>query len=617
MTFVSKATKLLRISYLFVILFIVSCAIGDGTPPATITDLSSVEVSRLLNWIAPGDDGNKGRATIYFFRYYDNQEVAEILGVPNLDGVPFLEIEEAVRDNFSNATQIPDFQQPDVAGSSQSFLAPRLDLTGELTFFYSILTNDEVGNSSQPSNVVELTTPLQSVKYVSDEPGSCLGDSVGSGNFNGDQNDNNNNNFNNDITSDFINDYAIGDPCLGRVYIFFGQEDLTNDGSTVIDVANADVTVIGNPDDLFGASLAGIPGFDDDPRTAELVIGAPGFDNDRGKVFVIFGSREFPSEFVIDLADPSVERIEVVGENAGDNFGFSVADGNTVTNGSGLFLVGAPFFGSDTGRAYIFRGAGLNKDEEVPATDAGATFTGEGPGDLFGFDIENVGRIKRNSFDDIGAGAPGIGRAYVILGQDSINSIDLAVDTSDVVILEGSADDSFGFSLSGDGDIDEDGEKRDDVIVGAPDSNMSTGSVFLYSGDDIDNSSQDGTIPPVETEFTGISPGDMFGASVSVMAQLNFEQEKKKRDTATVLLLEIINADFGVGAPGTATGNVYIFSGQTDFPATVSASNADAELVGEAGESNFGSLVQGIGDVNGDIFEDFAVGGTEFIRTVY
>ncbi len=615
MTFVSKATKLLRISYLFAILFIVSCAIGDSTPPATITDLSSVEVSRLLNWIAPGDDGNKGRATIYFFRYYDNQEVAEILGVPNLDGVPFLVIEEAVRDNFNNATQIPDFQQPDVAGSSQSFLAPRLDLSGELTFFYSILTNDEVGNSSQPSNVVELTTPLQSVKYVSDEPGSCLGDSVGSGNFNGDETfSNNNNSFNNDINN-FISDYAIGDPCLGRVYIFFGQEDLTNDGSTVIDVANADVTVIGNADDMFGASLAGIPDFDNDVRAEELVIGAPGFDNNRGKVFVIFGSRDLPS--VIDLSDSSVERIEVVGENVGDNFGFSVADGSTVTNGQGLFLVGAPFFGSDTGRAYVFRGGGLKKNEEVPATDAGATFTGEGPGDLFSFDIENVGRIRKNSFDEIGAGAPGIGRAYVILGQDNINSKDLAVDTSDVVILEGSADDSFGISLSGDGDIDEDGEERDDVIVGAPDSNMSTGSVFLYSGDDIDNSFQDGTIPPVETEFTGISPGDMFGASVSVMAQLNFEQEKRKRDTATVLLLQTINADFGVGAPGTANGNVYIFFGQTDFPATVSASNADAELVGEAGESNFGSLVQGIGDVNGDVFEDFAAGGTEFIRTVY
>ncbi|MGB2691567.1 MAG: hypothetical protein WBB48_01425 [Thermodesulfobacteriota bacterium] len=613
MTFVSKATKLLRISYLFAILLIASCAIGDGTPPATTTDLSSDQVSRLLSWTAPGDSGNSGRATIYFIRYYDNLEVAEILGVPNLDGIPFLVIEEAVRDNFNNATQIPDFQQPDVAGTPQTFVTPRLDLTGELSFFYGLFTNDEVGNSSNPSNVVELTTPLQSVKYVSDEPGSCLGDSIGSGNFNGDQETTTNNGFTNTI--EFVNDYAIGDPCLGRVYIFFGQEDLTNNGSTVIDVSNADVTVIGNPDDMFGASLAGIPDFDKDPRTDELVIGAPGFDNDRGKVFVIFGSRDFPS--VIDLADPDVDRIEVTGENVGDNFGFSVADGDTVTNGSGVFLVGAPFFGADTGRAYVFRGGGLSQNDVNPATDAGAIFTGEGPDGLFGFDVENLGRIRRNSFDEIGVGAPGLGRAYVILGQDNINGRDLAVDTENVIILEGSGDDSFGISLSGDGDIDEDGEQRDDVIVGAPDSNMSTGSVFLYSGEDLDNSFQDGTTPPVETEFAGINPGDRFGASVSVMPQLNYDQQKRNRDTATVLILDNINADFGVGAPGTADGSVYIFFGQTDFPATVSAADADAELVGEAGELNFGSLVQGIGDVNGDLFEDFAVGGMEFMKVVY
>ena len=605
MRLVLNAKKLLRISYLFAVLLIISCAVGDDTPPATTTDLSSVEISRLLNWTAPGDNGNQGRATIYFIRFYDNQEVAEILGVPNLDGVPFLEIEEAVRDNYDGATQIPDFQRPDTAGTPQSFLAPRLDLTGETTFFYAIRTNDEVGNSSQPSNVAEITSPLQSVKYISDEPGSCLGDSAGSGNFNGDREDD----------GEFINDFAIGDPCLGRVYIFFGQNDLTNDGSTLIDVSNADVTVIGNPEDMFGASLAGIPDFENDPRAEELVIGAPGFDNDRGKVFVIFGSRELPS--VIDLADSSVERIEVVGENVRDGFGFAVSDGSNVTNGSGLFMVGAPFFEADTGRAYIFRGKGLKKDEEVPATDAGATFTGEGPGGLFSFDVENVGRIRRNSFDEIGVGAPGIGRAYVILGQDNISSRDLAVDTENVVILEGSGDDSFGMSLSGDGDIDEDGEERDDVIVGAPDSNMSTGSVFLYSGDDIDTSFEDGTMPPVETEFTGINPGDRFGDSVSVIPELNFELEKRRRDTAIVLIMEPINADFGVGAPGTADGTVYIFFGQDNFPATVSALDANAELIGENGESNFGSLVQELGDVNGDMFEDFAVGGTEFMRIVY
>jgi len=519
--------------------------------------------------------------------------------------VPFIEIEEAVQDNYNDAAQIPDFQLPDVAGSPQSFLVPRLDLTGEMMFFYSIRTNDEVSNSSQPSNVSDLSTPLESLKYVSSEAGSCIGESIAEGNFNGDQDDD----------GDFTNDYAIGDPCLGKVYIFFGANDLTDNGSTLIDVSAADVTVIGNPEDLFGASLAGIPDFESDIRADELVIGAPGFDNDRGKTFVIFGSRELPS--VIDLSDSSVDRIEVVGENVGDNFGFSVADGDDVTSGSGLFMVGAPSFGSDTGRAYIFRGNGLDQNEEVPATDADAMFTGQAPGDMFGFDLANLGRIRRNGFDEIGVGAPGAGRAYVILGQKNIDSRDLAVDTTNVVILEGSAADSFGISISGDGDIDEDGEGTPDVVVGAPDSNMSSGSVFLYSGEDIDTAFRDETSPGFETEFTGISPGDLFGTSVGVMPNLTPEIEKKQRDTAIVLLLEVSNADFGVGAPGATNGIVYLFFGRGDFPAVVSASEADIDIVGEGGEVDLGIEVQGLGDVNGDNFEDFAAGGSEFMRVVY
>jgi len=607
MTSFLKRIKLLRVSYLLAVLFIVSCSVGDDTPPAKTTDMTADETSRLLNWTAPGDNGNNGRATIYFVRYYDDEQVAEILGVPNLDDVPFVVIEEAVRNNFDKATQIPDNMQPDFAGSPQSFLTYRLDTSGDTQYFYAIRTNDEVGNSSKPSNVSELTTPFQSVKYVSDDAGSCIGEAVSSGDFNGQLIKDNN--------DQIINDIAVGDPCLGRVYLFFGQNDLTNDGSTQIDVSNADVTIIGDPDELFGASLAGIPDFENDLRTQELVIGAPGYDNGRGKVYIVFGDRDFPS--VVDLSDPDVDRIEVAGENVGDGFGFAVADGDDVTNGNGLFLAGAPFYGEATGRAYVFRGNGLKRNEENPATDAGAIFTGQAEGDMFGVEVANLGRIKRNSFSEIGVGAPVVSKAYVILGQDNIDSKDLSVDTTNVVILEGSEGSSFGMSMSGDGDIDEDGKERDDLIVGAPDENSSTGSVFLYSGDDVDNSFDSGEVPPVETEFIGTSPGDRFGTSVSVMPELNFELDMRNRDTAIVLVMETINAAFGVGAPGVLNGTVYIFFGRDDFPETVLASEADVEIAGEAGETEFGNVVNGLGDVNGDYFEDFGVGGTEFMRVVY
>lgn len=608
MNFVRKIKQRYRLSVLLLLMLTVSCAVGDDTPPATIEDLTSDVITRILNWTAPGDNGNQGRATIYFVRYLDNEQVAEILGVPSLEGVPFSEIEEAVIDNFNDATQVPDFEQPQPAGSPESFLTPRLDISGETMYFYAIRTNDEVGNSSQPSNVVELNTPLRDVRYISGEPGSCLGESITSANFNGDQDEQNGVNMS-------INDIAIGDPCLGMVYIFFGQNDLTEDGSTIIDVSNADVTIIGDPLDEFGASLGNTPDFEGDTQADELIIGAPEFDNGRGKVYVVFGSRELPS--VIDLINGDEEHLEVVGENAGDNFGFSVEDGTRVLKGQGLMTVGAPFFGSDTGKVYLFRGADLDKDVENPASDAAATFTGQSAGGFFGFDLAILGEIDNNNFDELGVGAPGIGRAYIIFGKSNLESRDLATDTTDVLVLEGDADDDFGFSISGDGDIDEDGEGTPDVIVGAPGTAMDTGSVLLYSGEDLKTAFEDGTDPVVETEFTGITPGGLFGYSISVIPNLTPEIIEKNRQTAIVLEFEVSNADFGVGTPGADEGTVYVFFGEDGFPGTVSASEADITLTGDEGDTEFGTVVQGLGDVNGDLLDDFGVGGPGFIQIEY
>lgn len=596
---------LLAIVPLFFVISLISCSVGDNQAPAQITDLSADEVSRNLNWTAPGDSGNSGRATIYFPRFLDDTEIAEILGVPNLDDVPFAVIQETVQDNFNDATQVPDFEQPEPAGNPESFLTPRLDLTGDLTYFYSIVTNDEVGDSSRPSNVAELTTPLQSIRYTSSEADTCLGESVVAGNFNGDESD----------QGVRINDIAIGDPCAGKVYIFFGQNDLTQDGSTDINVSEADVTVTGSAADGFGASLASLPDFDSDVRAEELVIGAPDFDGGRGKVFLIFGSRDLPSE--IDISDPDVDRIEVIGENVGDGFGFEVSSGDDVTNGGGLFLVGAPFFDGDTGRVYLFRGARLDQNTELPATDAEANFTGQAAGGLFGSDIALLGRINKNSHDEFGVGAPGMSRAYIIFGKGSLSDQDLAVDTTDVVVLEVDGVSSFGTSISGDGDIDEDGEGTPDVIIGAPEADSDTGSVFLYSGDDLLTAFEDGTTTTFETEFTGISPGDRFGNSVSVLDGFTPIIEKNQRDTAIVLEFETSNADIAAGAPGTDPGTVYIFFGQEDFPAEVSAADSDINVVGEAGDTDFAQKVLTMGDVNGDEVTDFSVGGEGLIQIVY
>ena len=97
-----------------------SCAVGDGTPPSQIVDLRISSNAKNLKWTAPGDDGDIGTATLYLLRFYTEQQVADILDVPNLDGIPFAVIQKAVQDNFRDATQVPQFLEPQVAGSDET-----------------------------------------------------------------------------------------------------------------------------------------------------------------------------------------------------------------------------------------------------------------------------------------------------------------------------------------------------------------------------------------------------------------------------------------------------------------------------------------------------------------
>jgi hypothetical protein len=601
-----KAKLNLILSGLLLVVSLVICScdtgisVGDDTPPATTEDLSFGPLSKLLNWTAPGDDENSGTATIYFIRFSTTEEV--------------------VQNNFNDATQVVNDLNPDKAGTPQSFPVIRLDILGTQRFFFALRTNDEVGNSSGPSNVVEVKTPLRPIEFQSSVGESCLGDAIGSGDFNADDDDN-------DQTDNGINDVVIGDPCLGMVYIFFGGVELAqlaDDG--VIDVSQADVTIIGNPGDMFGAAVAGIGNIDGDIAD-ELAIGAPGFDGDTGQVLIINGNKDgLPA--VIDLTSGAEPDLMITGENAGDNFG------STITLVSRIF-VGAPSAQSGRGKAYEFDGDDI--EENTSAGDASAIIIGESPGDMFGFAIANAGQIDDDSSSDVAVSSPGAGKVYVFFDIES-GVTNLSVDNSDVVVIQGDRTEGFGTAISGDGDIvgivdddDNSNDERDDLLVGAPRSNMNTGSVFLYSGEDIDSAKTSGTSPDFITEFAGLNPGDRFGTSVAVIGDVNPEIGSEKKSEAVILSVTDTNADFVVGAPGIS--QVYLFFGQSDFLITVDAGEANLILPladdPPAGEE-FGKLVFNLGDVtsepleNGDFNEefmglntDFAIGGERSVRVEF
>lgn len=577
----------------------VSCSVGDNTPPNTITDLVIDSGLRLLKWTAPGDDGKGGQASLYFIRYLDNSQIEEILGVPNLDDVPPEVIDETVLNNFNEGIQNPAFVPPQAAGLPESFPAPRLDITEQMRYFYSIQSSDEVGSKSKPSNVVEVEGKLKSLKFQGPDALCPEGLSIGAGNFATTQEDRDDGIARNDI--------LIGDPCNGIVYLFYGSSDLS------IDISSPDVKIIGSAADRFGASVTGIGNFGGS-GLAEIGIGAPGFDGDTGEVFIIFGNNSFPS--VIDFNAGDEPDFLITGETPGDQFGINTFGFANVARRGNEFFVGAPDANSQTGITYRFTGNRL-KDQVTPASDARGIIIGQSPGDMFGSAISDASGIKSSNSDEYAISSPGAGKVYLFF-QDVSGEKDLSDDTSNVLIVQGSVSDEFGLSVSGGGDIDGDGTGRTDLVIGAPATGGDdTGSVFFYSGDDLNDAFQNGTEPMAATEFVGL-PGSRFGQSVRVFNLLTPDVTTRNRTTATILVLEQSNADFGVGAPGIGTD--FIFLGGSTFPPVVSPSDADVTVVtikGGPGESEFGETTADLGDVNGDQIEDFASSGSGFVRVEF
>lgn len=85
-----------------------------------------------LLWTAPGDDGNVGTAASYDLRYAaDSVTVA----------------------NWTNATQATGEPAPHAAGTAETF---QLTLPPG-KYWFAIRSKDEVGNQSNPSNIVSAT----------------------------------------------------------------------------------------------------------------------------------------------------------------------------------------------------------------------------------------------------------------------------------------------------------------------------------------------------------------------------------------------------------------------------------------------------------------------------
>jgi hypothetical protein len=140
------------------------------------------------------------------------------------------------------------------------------------------------------------------------------------------------------------------------------------------------------------------------------------------------------------------------------------------------------------------------------------------------------------------------------------------------------------------GDIDGDGAAE--MIIGAPSDSAGgtlAGAVMIYSGGTLDSTP--------EVTILG-SRGEQFGWSVAYVGDLNSDGR----------------GDIVIGAPFNDTGAsdagaAYVFYGLSSLASMKDrAWNANVRILGATAGESFGFCVAGVGDVDADGYDDFAVG---------
>ncbi|HUT02320.1 MAG TPA: integrin alpha [bacterium] len=333
-------------------------------------------------------------------------------------------------------------------------------------------------------------------------------------------------------------------------------------------------------------------------------------------VFLTAASALF-ADFQMDtsLADSDASFLgEAEGDRAGSPFeeehaGAAVSNAGDV-NGDGYddFLVGAyanDEGGNSAGQTYLFFGKASGWAMDTSLADAAASFIGEANADYAGVCVSGAGDVNGDGYDDFLIGASRnsegdfvAGQTYLILGKASGWAMDTSLSDSDASFIGEGFVDVSGMSVSGAGDVN--GDSYDDFIIGSWNSEPGdyAGQTYLILGKS-SGWAMDNSLADSDASFWGESEMDGAGCSVSGAGDVNGDGYD----------------DFVIGAPyneegANNAGQTYLIFGKASgWAMDTSLSEADASFIGEREYSWAGWSVSGAGDLNGDGYDDFLIGG--------
>ncbi len=400
-----------------------------------------------------------------------------------------------------------------------------------------------------------------------------------------------------DIDGDGHDDFAAGADgeatSSGSVYVYFGSPTGL-DASTEQKLSGSTV----REGDGFGSTMSAAGDVNGDGH-ADLLVGAYGSDGpagkDRGAVYVYLGGASG-----LDVA--TEQRLAASDAENYDLFGFAVAGAGDL-DGDGFDDVaigafGEDSLGNDSGAVYVFYGSASGID---PTTEQRLTASDGGDYAAFGDAVSGRVDLDGDGFDDLVVGAPGDdeagsygGAVYVFYG--SATGVDAATEQK-LIASDVGGYDSFADAVAGAGDLDDDG--FDDLAVGTrydtdPVNGGGSGSVTVFYG------SAAGVAPDSEQRLVASdgATGDYFGHALSAAGDVD-------GDGFGDLIVGASRDDEGAADSGSA----YLYFG------TATGLDAATEVrlaaVNPGEEDTFGEFVTGAGDLDGDGFDDLAVGADE------
>lgn len=298
-----------------------------------------------------------------------------------------------------------------------------------------------------------------------------------------------------DVNGDGFDDFVIGDPSSstsgayrGQAFLIFGKE-----GGWALHTAlsSADASFIGEANyDYAGESVSGVGDVNGDGYT-DMVIGAKGNDaggDASGQTYLILGKQDGWAQATNIGTAASAS---FWGEEMYDISGVALGGGGDL-NGDGYadILIGAPqsdYGGQgNVGQTYVVFGknSGWGMDTDLSLADA--SFIG-GPVSNIGGGLDIVDDLNADGCDDIIISnllaATWSGKTYLSFGCVENWSMDMLLSNSDAVYLGEVSGDRSGWSISGVGDINDDG--YGDFVVGADNNDeggSDSGQAYLIFG---------------------------------------------------------------------------------------------------------------------------------------